>query len=120
WAVAAALVAVALPASWLPRVSWPLEMVAWAGCVTLVVGMRLSLLAEAHRRDLETSAAAGQRVRMLTEQGPALVALLDTRFRHRRANHNYLQWVGVHENEIEGRSLSEVLGEQAMEALDWP
>lgn len=120
WAVACALVALALPHTLLPGVAWPLTGVAWAGCITLVVAIRLSVLAEAHRRDAESSAAAGQHVRTLMEQGPSLVALIDTRLQHRHANRNYLQWLGLREDDIEGQPLLSVFGEQAMAALDWP
>jgi PAS domain S-box-containing protein len=42
---------------------------------------------------------------------PALIASVDTGFRYRRVNRNYAQWFGFTAEEIQGRTMSDVLGE---------
>ncbi|MBL9028393.1 MAG: GAF domain-containing protein [Myxococcales bacterium] len=53
------------------------------------------------------------RLRLITDDLPVLVSLIDDQFRYRFVNAGYERWFGVTKEEILGRSMEEVLGEAA-------
>lgn len=68
--------------------------------------MRERAVAEAKQRDSE------ERLRMITDNLPALVSYLDTGLRYRFVNHTYTEWFHHTGGEFVGRTLREVMGEE--------
>lgn len=57
------------------------------------------------------------RIRLLTDSLPVLISYLDRDLRYRFHNREYRRWFDLDAEEIEGRHVREVLGEQAWERL---
>ena len=68
--------------------------------------------AEASLRESE------RRLRMITDNTPALIGYVDSGLRYRYANATYFEWFGRKPEELLGRSLQEVLGETAYAARE--
>ncbi|MDB5581261.1 MAG: histidine kinase [Bradyrhizobium sp.] len=68
--------------------------------------MRERAVAEAKQRDSE------ERLRMITDNLPALVSYLGTDLRYRFVNHTYNEWFHHTGGEFIGRTLREVMGEE--------
>ncbi len=66
--------------------------------------------AEASLRESE------HRLRMITDNTPALIGYVDHDLRYRYANATYTEWFGTRPEEMLGRSLREVVGEAAFAA----
>jgi len=67
--------------------------------------MREQTKAEAARRESE------HRLRMITDNTPALISYVDSELRYRYANATYGEWFGVTPERMLGRTMREVLGE---------
>ena len=61
--------------------------------------------------------AAELQHRTITDAVPALVSFIDQERRYRLVNHTYETWLGVSREEIEGRTMREVLGENAWSVI---
>jgi PAS domain S-box-containing protein len=76
---------------------------------------QLEALVEARTHALEQAVqarlASESRAQIITDNQPALVAYWDRELRLRFANQAYLDWFGRRADEVLGRSVSEVLGE---------
>lgn len=68
--------------------------------------------AESSLRDSE------HRLRMITDNTPALIGYVDSNLRYSYANATYYEWFGVKPEDMLGRSMSEVLGETAYAARE--
>ena len=55
---------------------------------------------------------AGERVQLVTDAIPSLISFVDTQYRYTLANRAYETWVGKRPEEIVGRTMREVLGDQ--------
>ena len=69
--------------------------------------MRERANAEAASRESE------HRLRMITDNTPALISYVDSELRYRYANATYSEWFGVTPERMLGRTMREVLGETA-------
>ncbi len=63
------------------------------------------------RESMSGLAQSEARLRLITDDLPVLVSLIDDQFRYRFVNAGYERWFGVSKEEILGRSMEEVLGE---------
>ena len=70
----------------------------------------------AHTRDA-ASRAAFEAAAVMLDRLPFLVSYLDSSERHRYVNDRYLEWFGVPQQTVLGRTVREVLGEDAYGAL---
>jgi diguanylate cyclase (GGDEF)-like protein/PAS domain S-box-containing protein len=62
--------------------------------------------AEAARRESE------ERLRLVTDNVPALISYVDREQRYRFANRTYADWFGIEHEKMPGRTLAEVFGEE--------
>lgn len=101
-----------------------LRMAVFAGSGVVIGTMAESLL-RARRRAQEASLARGRsertlesaqdRLRVIVDAAPALIAYIDTRLRYRLVNATYEKWFEVPPSRILGRSVEDVLGAKAFE-----
>src|SRR5262249_54302037 len=68
--------------------------------------------AEASLRESE------HRLRMITDNTPALIGYVDSGLRYRHANATYFDWFGKRPQDILGHELREILGEKAYAARE--
>lgn len=72
----------------------------------------------AGRERAETAAGARQQqLQVITDATPALISYIDRERRYRFVNREYERWFGHLRSEVVGKSMTEVLGEPAMERL---
>ena len=64
-------------------------------------------------RSVRGLAESEERLRLVTDDLPVLVSLIDTDLRYRFVNAAYERWFGLRKEEILGRQMVEVLGERA-------
>jgi PAS domain S-box-containing protein len=91
----------------------------------VVIGAMAESLHRARRRAHEASLARGRsertlesaqdRLRVIVDAAPALIAYVDTQLRYRLVNATYEKWFGLSPAEIYGRHTSELLGAKAYE-----
>ncbi len=83
------------------------------GLVALQTGMIVGLLWQRRRRRRveEDLAMSEQRLQLIANSLPALIAHVDLEQRHNYANLAYSEWFGVEPQKVLGRPLREVLGE---------
>jgi len=77
---------------------------------------RVAMLFEdiTERRRVERSLREEERrMRLVTDAAPALISFVDAELRFRFVNRGYLQWFGREREEFLGRTVREVLGEEA-------
>ena len=67
--------------------------------------------------DLSGSAAREAQIRLVADSLPVLISYVDAAGRYRYNNRAYEEWFGVRRRDLYGRHLSEVLGEDAYEAI---
>jgi len=101
-----------------------LRIVVFAGS-GVVIGMMAESLHRARRRAHEASLARGRsertlesaqdRLRVIVDAAPALIAYVDTQLRYRLVNATYEKWFGLSPAEIYGRHASELMGAEAYE-----
>ncbi|HET6469217.1 MAG TPA: PAS domain-containing protein, partial [Geminicoccaceae bacterium] len=65
----------------------------------------------------EALADTAARLRLIADAMPALIAYVDSGLRYRFVNRGYEDWFGHSRAEIEGRTVREVLGDEAFEAI---
>ncbi|MCB2376684.1 PAS domain-containing protein [Hymenobacter sp. BT635] len=70
-------------------------------------------------RARQASEASAQQLRLLTDSLPVLIGYLDHELKYRFANHAYKAWFNQNPEELLGRPVREVVGEQAF-ANAWP
>lgn len=92
--------------------TWPAELV-----------QRLRLAGEIfanalmRKRTEESLEKSEQQMRLMTDTLPMLIAYIDTERRYRFNNSAYEQWFGIPRERIQGRTMEDVLGPEAYEAL---
>jgi two-component system, chemotaxis family, CheB/CheR fusion protein len=70
------------------------------------------------RKEAEVRLERSEReLRLITDAMPALISYIDKEFRYRLANKTYLEWFGIEFKDIIGKTMSEVLGEEAFALL---
>jgi len=103
---------------WLASGAWPRELalhVLVAGAALLLAAavlmnrrsVRRTVAAEAARHDSE------ERLRLIANSVPALISYIDREQRYRFSNRTYDDWLGIGHQEMLGRTVAEVFGEQA-------
>src|SRR5690606_39000331 len=72
------------------------------------------------RRSVERTALAEEalreseeRLRLVANSVPALISYLDREQRYRFSNRTYHDWLGIPQDQMQGRSVAEVFGEEA-------
>jgi PAS domain S-box-containing protein len=91
----------------------------------VVIGAMAEALHRARRRVHEASIARGRseetlesaqdRLRVIIDAAPALIAYIDPELRYRLVNATCEKWFGRSPNDVDGRHVSEVLGPEAFE-----
>ncbi len=96
----------------------------WLGGLTLILMsacVGLALVAErgmrAHRRASRRLAQAERELRTIVDSLPVLVAYWDHQLINRMSNTAHLHWVGLNPDEIRGRHLKDVFGEEVFVAV---
>ena len=91
-----------------------LYVVAVLGLVALQTAMIAGLLLQRRRRRRveEDLAFSEQRLQLIANSLPALIAHVDLEERHNYANLAYKDWFGLEPQQLFGRSIREVLGEE--------
>lgn len=70
------------------------------------------------RRAAEEALRQGSaRLQLVADSVPALISYIDSNFVYRFANRTYEEWFGLPQAEISGKTVSEVLGQEAFEKL---
>ncbi len=92
----------------------PLLVIAGAAALLLAAAVlmnrrsvRRTVAAEAARHDSE------ERLRLIANSVPALISYIDREQRYRFSNRTYDDWLGIGHQEMLGRTVAEVFGEQA-------
>ncbi|MGQ0543831.1 MAG: putative bifunctional diguanylate cyclase/phosphodiesterase [Betaproteobacteria bacterium] len=103
--------------AWLAGAPWPGDMV-----LHLLVAAAALLLAAAvlaarrsARRTAEAEAArreSEERLRLVTDNVPALISYVDRELRYRFANRTYGRWFGIEPEKMRCRTLADVFGEE--------
>ncbi len=71
-----------------------------------------------HRREIEERIRISEnQLRLVTDTVPALISYIDSDLHYRFVNRTYGEWFGSATSEIVGRSMREILGDAAIEAL---
>ena len=77
----------------------------------------VSLLARQRDIAAQRAQVAGERMRTIAQHTPGLIAQLDRDLRYRYVNPGYLQWHGVREEDVLGRTPRDFLGEAQVARL---
>ncbi len=96
----------------------------WLGAFTttllgsvLLLGTTKFAALRANQRNLRMQRAHDQMLRQLVDASPAMVSYVDSDGRFRLANRAFENWLGTSRNELYGRHLRDVLGEEPFEAI---
>jgi PAS domain S-box-containing protein len=104
----------------------PTEAAAWTGHATLflslgvLVSVLVHRLQQAYRTQQLTLAAATageERLRVITDAMPAVIAYVDADCRYRFTNGMYQEWFGLSPDQLLGRHLRDVLGQAAYDVV---
>lgn len=73
------------------------------------------LLSETHEQEQrkELDSESGDHYRLITDSLPVLISYIDLEYRYRLVNETYQRWFGKRREEVLGRTMQEVLGEEA-------
>ncbi len=70
------------------------------------------------RKEAEAKLASlAQRLRLITDAVPALISYIDTEARYRFVNKGYNEWFGHRYEDIEGKLVAEVIGDEAYDRV---
>ena len=89
------------------------------GSVTLLGTTKLAFL-KANQRNLRMQRGHDQMLRQLVDASPAMVSYVDRVGQFRLTNRAFEDWIGASRQELHGRHLRDVLGEQSFEAIRGP
>ncbi len=76
-----------------------------------------AMLFEKHKRAEQALRDRENELRLIMDTTPALISYVDTECRYRRVNRSYEVWLGRGIDEIQGRTMREVLGEAGWQAV---
>lgn len=92
--------------------TWPAELVQRLRLVGEIFASALM-----HRRTEEALVKSEQQMHLITDALPVLIAYIDTERRYRFNNVAYEKWFGLPREQIQGRTMKEVLGAEAYEVF---
>jgi PAS domain S-box-containing protein len=69
------------------------------------------------KRAKEAIAESAEQVRLMADALPVFISYADVEQRYRFANHAFEEWLGVSREEIRGRTVKDVIGEESYEAI---
>ena len=78
---------------------------------------RLQEEVEERRRAEQRAGQSEEQLRLITDAVPVLISYVDADYRYQLANRTYERWFGLAPEQIRGRHVSEVLGEDAWQAV---
>lgn len=81
------------------------------------MGSHIASIAIERSRAIQALSDSEEQLRLIADATPALISYVDAGERYRFNNKAYEDWFGHSRDEITGKTLSEVLGEEAMTAL---
>jgi PAS domain S-box len=104
------------PAPVLPAVI-PVYLIIFNRGLSIMCGWVLAWILQRHRSALRELVAREKELRFIIDAGPALISYIGADSRYIRVNKIYTQWFGHAVDQVEGRHVREVLGEEAWRAI---